>query len=148
LAILLQHRMAKAYSNDLRRKILERYQRGDASLSELAERFGVSHGYTKKIRKQQLRTGQMERPGYRAGRRSRVTPEIEATLRSWVQKQPDLTLAELQQRLQQTHSLHLSLGRLWLALRQLQLRRKKNRSRTGNKTRRTTGNAVRRGGKW
>ena len=42
-----------------------------------------------------------------------------------MQKRPDLTLQELQQRLQQTHSLHLSVGRLWLALRQLQLRRKK-----------------------
>jgi transposase len=133
LAILLQQRMAKAYSNDLRRKILERFQRGDASLSELAERFGVSHGYTKKIRKQQLRTGQMERPGYRAGRRSRVTPEIEAELRSWVQQQPDMTLQELQQRLQQTHSMHLSIGRLWLALRQLQLRRKKNTPRPGTR---------------
>ena len=125
--------MAKAYSNDLRRKILERYQRGDASLSALAERFGVSHGYTKKIRKQQLRTGQMERPAYRAGRRSRVTPEMEASLRSWVQEQPDLTLAELQQRLQRTHSLHLSMGRLWLVLRQLKLPLKKNTPRPGTR---------------
>ena len=117
--------MAKAYSNDLRRKILERYQRGGVSLAELAERFGVSHGYTKKIRKQQLRTGQMERRAYQAGRRSRVTPELEAELRSWVREQPDLTLQELQQRLQQSRSLHLSIGRLWLALRQLKLRRKK-----------------------
>lgn len=125
--------MAKAYSNDLRGKILERYQRGSASLSELAERFGVSHGYTKKIRKQQLRTGQMERPAYRAGRRSRVRSEMEASLRSWVQEQPDLTLAELQQRLQRTHSLHLSMGRLWLVLRQLQLPLKKNSPRPGTR---------------
>ena len=131
MAIVVQQRMAKAYSNDLRRKILERYQRGGTSLSELAERFGVSHGYTKKIRRQQLRTGQMEQPAYRAGRRSRVTPEIEAQLRSWVQKQPDLTLQELQQRLQHSRCLHLSMGRLWLALRQLKLRLKKNASRSG-----------------
>ena len=65
--------MARAYSNDLRRKILEAYGRGSVSLEELAQRFGVSHGYTKKIRKQQLRT--------------------------WIGEQPDLTLAELQQRL-------------------------------------------------
>ena len=123
--------MAKAYSNDLRRKILERYQRGGVSLQELAERFGVSHGYTKKIRKQQLRTGQMQRPPYQAGRRSRVTPEIEAELRSWVRKQPDLTLQELQQRLQESRSLHLSIGRLWWVLRQLELRLKKNSPRPG-----------------
>lgn len=123
--------MANAYSNDLRRKILERYQRGGASLSELAERFGVSHGYTKKIRKQQLRTGRMEQPAYRAGRRSRVTTEIEAQLRSWVQEQPDLTLQELQERLQQSHSLYLSIGRLWWVLRQWKLRLKKNTPRPG-----------------
>jgi transposase len=62
-----------------------------------------------------------------------VTPAIEAALRSWVQKRPDMTLQELQQQLQQTHSLHLSLGRLWLALRQLQLRRKKNTARPGTR---------------
>lgn len=129
--ILAQHGMAKAYSNDLRRKILEKYQRGSTSLLELAERFGVSHGYTKKIRKQQLRTGQMERPAYRAGRRSRVTPEMEAQLRSWVQEQPDLTLQELPQRLQRSHSLHLSMGWLWLVLRRLKLPLKKNAPRPG-----------------
>lgn len=123
--------MAKAYSNDLRRKILERYQRGGVSLLELAERFGVSHGYTKKIRKQQLRTGQMERSAYRSGRRSRVTPEIETQLRAWVQKQPDATLQELQDRLQQSQSLYLSIGRLWWVLRQLKLRLKKNAPRSG-----------------
>lgn len=123
--------MAKAYSDDLRRKILESYERGRGSLEELAERFGVSHGYTKKIRQQQLRTGQMERPAYQPGRHRRVTPEIEAQLRSWVQKQPDLTLQELQQRLRETRFLHLSIGRLWLALRQLKLRLKKNTSRRG-----------------
>ena len=123
--------MANAYSNDIRRKILERYQRGGASLAELAERFGVSHGYTKKIRKQQLRTGQMERPAYQPGRRSRVTAEVEGQLRSWVQKQPDLTLQELQQRLQESRSLHLSIGRLWWVLRQWKLRLKKNTSRPG-----------------
>ena len=133
LAILAQHGMAKAYSNDLRRKILEGYQRGSVSLSELAERFGVSHGYTKKIRKQQLRTGQMERPAYQAGRRSRVTPEMEAQVLSWVQRQADLTLQELQQRLQRTHSLHLSIGRLWLLLRELKLRLKKNAPRPGTR---------------
>ena len=94
-------------------------------MPELAERFGVSHGHTKKIRKQQLRTGQMERPAYRAGRRRRVTPEMEAELRLWVQQRPDLTLQELQQRLQRNHSLRLSMGRLWLVLRQLKLPLKK-----------------------
>ena len=61
--------MAQAYSNDLRCKILESYAREEGSLRELAERFAVSHGYTKKIHREQLHTGQMERkPQSRYGR--------------------------------------------------------------------------------
>src|ERR1700686_1537401 len=92
--------MAKAYSNDLRRKILETYEQGRLSLEELAEQFRVSYGYTKKIRKHQLRTGETERPVYRSGRRRRVTPEVEAQLGEWVREQPESTLRELQQRLE------------------------------------------------
>lgn len=125
--------MAKAYSNDLRRKILEAYERGSWSLEKLAEQFRVSYGYTKKIRKHQLRTGEMEGPLYRAGRRRRVTPEVEAQLGEWVHQQPDATLAELQQRLENSSGLHVSIGRLWLAMKHLELGLKKNTSRPGTR---------------
>jgi transposase-like protein len=37
--------MAKAYSNDLRLKIIEAHQQGEGSLEELADQFHVSaHG--------------------------------------------------------------------------------------------------------
>src|SRR3989304_5768690 len=55
--------MAKAYSNDLRRKLLEAHDRGEGSLRELAERFGVSSPYAGKISAQRRRTGQVERGG-------------------------------------------------------------------------------------
>ena len=47
--------MPRAYSDDLRRKLLEAYEAGAGSLRELATGFRVSWGYTKKIRGQQLR---------------------------------------------------------------------------------------------
>ena len=53
--------MARAFSDDLRCRILQAYERGGVSLQELAERFGVSWEYVRKIRKQQLRIGRMER---------------------------------------------------------------------------------------
>ena len=53
--------MPRAYSDDLRCKLLRSYERSEAGLQDLAERFGVSYGYTKKIRRQQLQSGQMER---------------------------------------------------------------------------------------
>src|ERR1035437_5375202 len=40
VAILRAHAMARPYSNDLRRKLLETFDQGKGSLSELAEGFG------------------------------------------------------------------------------------------------------------
>jgi len=56
--------MARPYSDDLRRKLLEAFDQGNGSLSELAEDFGVSLGWAWKISAARKRTGRMERPGY------------------------------------------------------------------------------------
>ena len=87
--------MAKAYSNDLRRKLLEAYDRGEGSLRELAVRFAVSGPWAWKISSQRRRTGQMERVEQRHGPRSRVTAEVAARLRSLLREQPDRTLEQI-----------------------------------------------------
>ena len=139
--------MPQPYSDDLRRKLLEAYEASQVSLPELAKQFGVSWGYSKKIRAQQLRTGRKERPPQkRHGPVGRVTPQMQQQLRSAVRQQPDVTLAELQQRIQ--HSTGVELGRswLWVWLQRLGLRHKKNRSARKNKNRARTSGGGRRGG--
>jgi transposase len=131
--------MAQAYSDDLRRKLLEAYEAGAGTLQEMAARFGVSWGYSKKVRGQQLRTGQKERPVQsQHGPVSRVTTAVQQQLRAAVRQQPDVTLLELQQRMQQTTGVELSKSLVWLWLQRLHLRRKKNpstrRSKTAGKT--------------
>jgi transposase len=131
--------MPRAYSDDLRRKLLEAYETGAGSLRELATRFRVSWGYSKKIRGQQLRTGQKARPVQaQHGPVSRVTATVQQQLRAALRQQPDLTLGELQQRMQQATGVRLSKSLVWLWLRRLGLARKKNpsmpRSRTAGKT--------------
>ena len=138
--------MAKAYSNDLRRKLLEAYDRGEGSLPELAERFGVSTPWAWKISAQRRRTGQTERVEQRYGPRSKVTGAVGEQLGAWIGEQPDWTLQELQQRLWKKRRLSLSIGRLWGALRVLRLPLKKSRSTPRSKTRRKTGSGGRRGG--
>lgn len=138
--------MARAYSNDLRRKLLEAYDRGEGSLRELAGRFGVSGPWAWKISAQRKRTGQSERVEQRYGPRSKVTGVVEGQLRSWIRKQPDLTLAELQQRLWERQRLAISIGRLWGVLRELRLPLKKSRSTPKSRTPRKPGSAARRGG--
>jgi transposase len=126
--------MARGYDNDLRRKYLEAFDRGEGTLGELALRFGVSQGWGWKISAARKRTGRMERVIVRRGRPSRVTVEIQDKIRAWFGSQPDMTLTELQQRLQHQAGLHLSIGRLWQLLRQLGLHLKKSHSTPRNAT--------------
>jgi len=125
--------MAKAYSDDLRRKLLEAHDDGEGTLEELAEQFHVSWGWASKISADRGKTGKMERqPGRKRGRRSKVTPEIQEFLKKAIQKKPDITLAELQLQLLEDHQLEICIGWLWGVLNRLDLRYKKNS--TGGRT--------------
>jgi transposase len=139
--------MARAFSDDLRCRILQAYERGGVSLQELAERFGVSWEYVRKIRKQQLRTGRMERVVQRRhGPASRVTPEVQQQLRDELRAQPDLTLGDLQRQLQKQMRVRLSKSLLGLWLQRMGLRRKKNPSTPKSKTRKKDNGGAKRGG--
>jgi transposase len=108
----------------------------------------VSYGYAKKIRRQQLQSGQFERvPQSRYVPVSRVTPEVEQYLGSQLRQQPDLTLQELAERLEQSHRLRVSRTRVWEVLKRLQWRRKKNRSTPASRTARRRSSGGKRGGK-
>jgi len=119
--------MAKPYSDDLRRRILQAYANGEGTQAELAQRFRVSAGYVGKIVGQWRRTGKMGRVPHHPGRKPKFTESIRQQLRSWLRQQPDLTLAELQQKLQQ-EGLGVSRPSLWAVLRKMGLRLKKSRS--------------------
>ena len=147
MAILCSAEMAKAYADDLRRKLLQAHDRDQGSLRVLAERLGVSAGWAWKISALRRRTGKMERPRQRHGPVSRVTPAVEAWLRERVRSQPDVTLAELQQQLERGAGLYLSIGRLWLALQKMGLRLKKSHSTRKNKAVPKSRRGVRSGGK-
>jgi len=133
--------MARAYSNDLRRKFLQSYDEGEDTLQELAEQFRVSLSWAKKISAHRSRTGETDAPAWRHGPVSRVTATVQRWIREQVEAQPDVTLRELRERLQASQQVYLSTGRMWLALRQLGLPLKKNRSTRRSKTasKRTSG---------
>jgi transposase len=138
--------MPEPYSNDLRRKFFQAYDRGDGSLKELAKWFGVSEDWAKKLSARRGKTGQVEIRTWRHGPESRVTPAIREWMEQQMRRQPDLTLQELQQRLEREHRLRLSVGWIWILLRRWGLRHKKNRSVRRSRTRERTSGAVRRGG--
>jgi len=139
--------MGRAYSDDLRRKLLQAHDRGDGSLRELAQRFGVSAPYAWKISSQRRRSGQMERVEQRHGPRSRIGPEVQARLRDLLRHQPDLTLAELQERLEESAGVAVSVQHLWRVLQKMGLRLKKSHSTHRSKTQSKSKPAARAGGK-
>src|SRR5260370_42199875 len=91
--------MAKPYGDDLRRKFLLAYDRGEETLGGLADRFLVGAGWAKKISAQRNRTAQAERVPHRPGRKLRAGAEEQLQVLDCVASQPDLTLAQLQAKL-------------------------------------------------
>ena len=139
--------MAKAYSDDLRRKLLEAHDRGEGSLRELAKRFGVSVPWAWKISRQRKRTGQMERIEQRHGPPSRITATVQANLHGLVRQQPDATLLELQERLWASERIRISFQHLWRVLQRMGLRLKKSRSTPKSRMRQPFKPGGRRGGR-
>ena len=128
--------MPSAYSDDLRRKLLEARQRGEGSLPKLASRFGVSVAWAGKICVQFARTGKMERQaGAKRGPASKIIEEHKQKLKDWIAEQPDVTLAEMTERLSQDCQVKISSSRLWTILKQLGMRLKKSRSMRRSRTR-------------
>lgn len=134
--------MARAYEDDLRRKIFEAHAKGHGSFRKLAEVFGVSLGYVEKIFRQRQVSGQSERVRYRPGPKSSLTAEIAARISRLVETHPDLTIAELRERL----AVDSGVKRSWSMVRrwtlQLGLRLKKSRSTPSSGTRKPTVNAA------
>ena len=130
--------MARAYEDDLRRKFLSAYDQGERSLEDLAERFLVSLGWAKKISAQRKRSGQAERVPHQPGRKPRAGVEAQRKVIAWIGVKPDLTLAEIQSKLNSEAGVSLSLPQVWHLLRKLGLRLKKSRSTPPNATRKKT----------
>lgn len=130
--------MAKAFSDDLRRRFLSAYELGEETLEELAERFMVSLAYGKKLRGQFRRTGQMERIEQHRGTPRKLLNEHREQLRRWLVAVPDLTLEQLRAKLEQEDGLVISRAQVARALKQMGLKLKKSHSTPRSATRTKT----------
>ena len=120
--------MAKPYSDELRRQLLQAYESGTETREELAQRFNVSLGYVNKIRTHQNRTGQTERtPQSRHGPKSQVTNSAQKTIRQTMRKNPRITVNQLRETLQES-GVRLGRTRIYKEVRNLGLRFTKKES--------------------
>ncbi len=115
----------KAYSNDLRRRIIDVIQENEESQPEIAEHFSVSLSFVEKLWHRFRTTSSYEAQPH-AGGRQRVLQADEQLSRAAVSKQPDITLAELSSQVAaQTGKAKVSLETMSAELRRLHLPRKK-----------------------
>lgn len=129
----------QAYSQDLRDRVLRAVERGE-SPSEIARRFEVSRVWVYQVADRFKTTGRrssLQMGGYR---RSRVADE-EATLRGWLKEEPDLTLAELCERLAK-QGIQIKVPALWHQLNKWNLSFKKNTARQRARARRRAAGAA------
>ncbi len=122
--------MKKPISLDLRERIVAAYEGKEGTREEVAKRFKVSVGMVKKLLAQKSRTGDL-RPRYRfCGRKARLEPEHGKSMRQLVEREPDVTLEEIKQRL----GLDYTIGAIHWVLSRLGLTYKKRRSMRPSKT--------------
>jgi len=115
----------KAYSLDLRQKVLAAALRGDLSLREVAELFGVGKTFVDKLLGLH-RAGQDIAPRpHGGGYPARLLPRHEKLLRAQVRQRKDATLEELRTHLEEQAELSVSVSTVSRALIRLNLGRKK-----------------------
>lgn len=116
----------KAYSVDLRQKILDTYHSGGISQRQLAERFRVTLSFIEKLLKQYRETGSIA-PKIRTKQTPiKLTSAQLETLGELVKANNDATLAELKEQLQQATGVTIGRSTVDRMLSKLNLTRKKN----------------------
>ena len=136
--------MARPHSLDLRRRIVEAIETG-LSRRGAAERFAVSESSAIKLMQRWKRTGSVA-PGAMGGAKRFALAPHEELVRRLVGSEPDMTLAELQARLE-VEAIKVSIPAIHRFLRALALTHKKRRftrpSRTEPTSRRRAPSGVR-----
>ena len=119
----------KAISMDLRQRIVAAYDQGDTTRQKVAERFGVSLAFVKKLLSRRKRFGTIAPFLDRVGRKRAISPEGQQALRKHLSHHPGATLSELRDAV----GLACSLVTVFNTLRRMKLTYKKNASgrRTG-----------------
>lgn len=118
----------KAYSNDLRRKIVAAYERSHRSQRELAEVFGVSPATVRNFVRRKRERGSPDELPRAGGAPARIDDEARAKLRLLIASSPDATLDEAREHLSREAGVRVGLSAVCRALAKLGLPRQKSRS--------------------
>ena len=89
----------KAYSLDLREKVMAAVERGEMSRQEVARVFGVTYAWIKKLQRQRRERGNIAPLPHGGGQQRRLGEKQLEKLREAVARNPDVTLQKLCERI-------------------------------------------------
>jgi transposase len=116
----------KAYSLDLRVRVVAAYENGAETIREVCEQFQVSPSFLKKMLARHRASVDLAPRGHGGGKKKTLSDPARQWLLKTVLATPDITLSELQTRLFEKKRRRASVPTLSRELRALNLRRKKN----------------------
>ena len=127
---------------DLRDRVVAACDAGLGSRGEIAEQFGVSTAWIRRLLQRRRETGQYGPLTTNRGRKPVFAGRLREQLENLVEQQPDVTLAELRDRT----GVNCSLAAICKTLQRLGYRRKKRRCGPLSKIVRTSSGNVNSGG--
>ena len=116
----------KAYSQDLRERVIAVYQEGKSTMEEVAKRFAVSRSWVNNLVQRQKQTGSVAAKPHGGGAVAKVNATHYSILEEIIDGQNDLTLLEIKQRLAEKTGILVSQSTICRALQEIELTRKKN----------------------
>jgi transposase len=107
----------KAYSLDLRQRVVAAYEQGKGSIAQVAEQFNVGQTFVKKMLRQKREAGTVAPLAHGGGRQPSLSEKEHRMLRQKVKEQPDVSLSELQEHLSTRSGVTVSLPTIHRSLR-------------------------------
>lgn len=122
--------MPRAYSLDLRGRVVAAAQADRDTSAALAARFAVGESTVRAWARQARTTGRVAPKPHGGGTPPKVDAAGAAVLRTLVEEQNDRTLAELGAGYRERTGIGVSISAVWRACKRLDLRRKKKKPRS------------------
>ena len=126
--------MGKAYSMDLRERVVGAYERGEASYLEVAGNFAVGVATLNRWLRLKRETGEVKKRPHGGGMPRRIVGKSLAAIQRTLRAKNDSTRRELAQVIQKEAGLSVSVATVGRTLQRLGLTRKKRRSTTRRET--------------
>jgi transposase len=125
----------KAYSMDLRKRVMAAYDSGRYTLKQVAERFDVTARWIQQLRQRRKLEGTIAAHPQNQGRKPAFRGKQLEELNEFVRRQPDATLEEIKEHF--AEKIICSIVTIHYTLKRLGWRYKKKRYEPVNKTEKT-----------